>query len=183
MAVIGVVPGIFFSVGVAILAFLWRAWRPYSAVLGRVDGVKGYHDIDRHPEARQVPGLLLFRWDAPLFFANAEMFRSAIEAAMAASTTPVRWLIVAAEPVTDIDTTAAEVVDSIHEELEKAGIELVFAELKGPVKDRLRRYGVLDRIGEMRFYPTVGSAVDAYLDENDVDWVDWEERGSVDGGG
>jgi high affinity sulfate transporter 1 len=183
VAVIGVVPGIFFSVGVAILAFLWRAWRPYSAVLGRVEGRKGYHDIDRHPEARQVPGLLLFRWDAPLFFANAEMFRSAIEAAMAASATPVRWLVVAAEPVTDVDTTAADVIDSIHEELEKAGVELVFAELKGPVKDHLRRYGVLDRIGEMRFYPTVGSAVDGYLAENDVDWVDWEERDSVDDGG
>ena len=183
VAVIGVVAGIFFSVGVAILAFLWRAWRPYSAVLGRVDGVKGYHDVDRHPEAKQVPGLLLFRWDAPLFFANAEMFRTAIEAAMAATTTPVRWLVVAAEPVTDIDTTAADVVDAIHEELERAGIEIVFAELKGPVKDRLRRYGLFDRIGEMRFYPTVGAAVNAYLDENEVDWLDWEERASVDGGG
>jgi high affinity sulfate transporter 1 len=175
VAVIGVVPGIFFSVGVAILAFLWRAWRPYSAVLGRIDGVKGYHDIDRHPEARQVPGLLLFRWDAPLFFANAEMFRDAVEAAMAAASTPVRWLVVAAEPVTDIDTTAADVVDAIHEELERAGIEIVFAELKGPVKDRLRRYGLFERIGEMRFYPTVGAAVSAYLDEHDVEWLDWED--------
>ena len=183
VAVIGVVPGIFFSVGVAILAFLWRAWRPYSAVLGRIDGVKGYHDIDRHPEARQIPGLLLFRWDAPLFFANAEMFRNAIEAAMAGATTPVRWLVVAAEPVTDIDTTAADVVDAIHEELEKAGIEIVFAEMKGPAKDWLRRYGLFDRIGEMRFYPTVGAAVGAYLEENDVDWLDWEDRPSVDGGG
>jgi high affinity sulfate transporter 1 len=176
VAVIGVVPGIFFSVGVAILAFLWRAWRPYSAVLGRVDGLKGYHDVDRHPEARQVPGLLLFRWDAPLFFANAEMFRSAVESAIAASPMPVRWLVVAAEPVTDIDTTAADVLEDMHAELEAASVELVFAELKDPVKDRLRRYGLFDRIGESSFYPTVGAAVDAYLDEHDVEWVDWEER-------
>jgi MFS superfamily sulfate permease-like transporter len=183
VAVIGVVPGIFFSVGVAILAFLWRAWRPYSAVLGRIDGVKGYHDVGRHPDARRIPGLVLFRWDAPLFFANAEMFRAAVEAAMAASPTPVRWLVVAAEPVTDIDTTAADVVDAVHTELEQAGIELVFAEMKDPVKDRLRRYGLLDRIGELRFYPTVGAAVTAYLEENGVEWLDWEERRSVDGGG
>jgi high affinity sulfate transporter 1 len=175
VAVIGVVPGIFFSVGVAILAFLWRAWRPYSAVLGRVHGMKGYHDIERHPEARRIPGLVLFRWDAPLFFANAEMFRLAVEAAIATSPTPVRWIVVAAEPVTDIDTTAADVVDAIHEELEQAQIEIVFAEMKGPVKDRLRRYGLFDRIGEFRFYPTIGTAVDGYLTENDVDWVDWED--------
>ncbi len=180
VAVIGVVPGIFFSVGVAILAFLWRAWRPYSAVLGRVEGMKGYHDTDRHPEARQIPGLVLFRWDAPLFFANAEMFRTAVEAAMAESTTPVRWLVVAAEPVTDIDTTAADVVDTLQAELERAGVEFVFAELKGPVKDRLRTYGLYDRIGELRFYPTVGAAVDAYLEETGVEFVDWEERASVD---
>jgi high affinity sulfate transporter 1 len=180
VAVIGVVPGIFFSVGVAILAFLWRAWRPYSAVLGRVEGMKGYHDTDRHPEARQVPGLVIFRWDAPLFFANAEMFRTAVEGAMAESTTPVRWLVVAAEPVTDIDTTAADVVDTLHAELERAGVEFVFAELKGPVKDRLRAYGLFDRIGELRFYPTVGAAVDAYLEETGVEFDDWEDRSSVD---
>ncbi|HEY8199632.1 MAG TPA: SulP family inorganic anion transporter [Candidatus Limnocylindrales bacterium] len=178
VAVIGVVPGIFFSVGVAILAFLWRAWRPYSAVLGRVEGMKGYHDTDRHPEARQIPGLILFRWDAPLFFANAEMFRTAVEEAMAESTTPVRWLVVAAEPVTDIDTTAADVVDTLQAELERAGVEFVFAELKGPVKDSLRRYGLFDRIGELRFYPTVGAAVDAYLEETGVEFDDWEERAS-----
>ncbi len=180
VAVIGVVPGIFFSVGVAILAFLWRAWRPYSAVLGRVEGMKGYHDTDRHPDARQVPGLIIFRWDAPLFFANAEMFRTAVEKAMAESTTPVRWLVVAAEPVTDIDTTAADVVDTLHAEFERAGVEFVFAELKGPVKDSLRRYGLFDRIGEPRFYPTVGAAVDAYLDETGVEFVDWEDDASVD---
>ncbi len=180
VAVIGVVPGIFFSVGVAILAFLWRAWRPYSAVLGRVEGMKGYHDTDRHPEAQQVPGLILFRWDAPLFFANAEMFRTAVEAAMAESTTPVRWLVVAAEPVTDIDTTAADVVDALQAELERAGVEFAFAELKGPVKDSLRRYGLFDRIDERRFYPTVGAAVDAYLEETGVEFDDWEERASVD---
>ncbi len=79
VALVGVVAGIFVAVGLALALFFWRAWRPYSAILGRVDGVKGYHDITRYPDARQVDGLILFRWDAPLFFANAEAFREQIE--------------------------------------------------------------------------------------------------------
>jgi MFS superfamily sulfate permease-like transporter len=78
VALLGVIQGIFIAVALALFAFIWRAWRPYDAVLGRVDGLKGYHDITRYPEARQVPGLVLFRWDAPLFFANAEVFREHI---------------------------------------------------------------------------------------------------------
>ena len=177
VAVAGVVAGIFISVGIAIVAFLWRAWRPYSAVLGRLPGVKGYHDTSRHPEAELVPGLVLFRWDAPLFFANAEMFRDAVEDAVQRSPTPVKRVVIAAEPVTDIDTTAADVLSELHDALDAAGIELAFAELKGPAKDRLRRYGLFDRIGETRFYPTVGEAVGAYVSETGVPWVDWQDRG------
>jgi high affinity sulfate transporter 1 len=178
VAVVGVVPGIFISVGIALASFVWRAWRPYSAILGRLSGVKGYHDIRRHPDARLIPGLVLLRWDAPLFFANAEMFREAAENAIASSPTPVRWLIVAAEPVTDIDTTAADMLDALDGSLVAAGIELAFAEMKGPAKDRLRRYGLFARVGEHRFYPTVGSAVSAYLAETGVPWVDWEDERS-----
>ena len=114
VALVGVVAGIFISVGIAIVAFLWRAWRPYSAILGRLPGVKGYHDTSRHPEADLVPGLVLFRWDAPLFFANAEMFRDAVEDAIESSPTPVRRVVIAAEPVTDVDTTAADVLSELH---------------------------------------------------------------------
>ena len=91
-------PGIFFAVALALAAFIWRAWRPYSAVLGRVDGLKGYHDVTRYPDARQIDGLVLFRWDAPLFFANAELFREQVEAAITVAPTPTRWVVVAAEP-------------------------------------------------------------------------------------
>ena len=146
-------------------------------MLGRIDGVKGYHDIERHPEARQVPGLLLFRWDAPLFFANAEMFRAAVEHAIAGLATPVRWLVVAAEPVTDIDTTAADVLDAIHDELQRPGVELAFAEMKDPAKDRLRRTGSSTSSARLRFFPTIGAAVNDYVEEHDVDWVDWEDAG------
>ena len=177
VALVGVVAGIFVSVGIAIVAFLWRAWRPYSAVLGRLPGVKGYHDTSRHPEAELVPGLVLFRWDAPLFFANAEMFRDAVEDAIQASPTPVRRVVIAAEPVTDIDTTAADVLSELLDALVAADIELAIAELKGPAKDLLRRYGLFDRIGETRFYPTVGEAVGVYVSETGVPWVDWQDRG------
>jgi MFS superfamily sulfate permease-like transporter len=106
VAFLGVIQGIFIAVGLALGNFIWRAWRPYDAVLGKVDGLKGYHDLTRYPTARRVPGLVLFRWDAPLFFANAEVFGQDVREAVAASPTPARRVVVAAEPVTDVDTTA-----------------------------------------------------------------------------
>jgi MFS superfamily sulfate permease-like transporter len=176
VAVLGVIEGIFIAVGLALLNFVWRAWRPYDAVLGRVDGLKGYHDVTRYPEAERIPGLVLFRWDAPLFFANAEIFADHVRQAIASSPTPVRWVIVAAEPVTDLDTTAADVLWALEEELAAEGVDLRFAEMKDPVKDRLKRYGLFDRFGDDHFYPTVGEAVNAYLDATGVEWTDWEDR-------
>jgi high affinity sulfate transporter 1 len=179
VVVVGVVAGIFLAVGLALAAFFWRAWRPYSAVLGRVDGLKGYHDITRHPEARQVQGLVLFRWDAPLFFANAEAFREAVERALEDRPEPIHWIVVAAEPVTDIDMTAADMLDELITTLDAAGTHLAFAELKGPVKDRLVRYGLLQRLGDRALYRTIGTAVDGYLDATGIEWIDWEERDAV----
>jgi MFS superfamily sulfate permease-like transporter len=173
--IVGVIPGIFISVAVALLAFIWRAWRPYSAVLGRVDGLKGYHDVSRHHEARRIPGLVLFRWDAPLFFANAGVFRERVLEAVAQSPTPVRWVVVAAEPVTDVDTTAADELQELDRDLHGAGIELCFAELKGPAKDRLIRYGLFKELGQDNFYRTLGQAVDSYLSTHNVEWHDWKE--------
>jgi high affinity sulfate transporter 1 len=176
VAVVGVIQGIFIAVGLALLDFIRRAWRPYDAVLGRVDDLKGYHDITRHPDARRIPGLVLFRWDAPLFFANAEVFADRLRLAIASSPTPVRWVVVAAEPVTDLDTTAADVLRELDKELAAEGIDLRFAEMKGPVKDRLKRYALYERFGDDHFYPTIGTAVGAYLDETGVEWTDWEDR-------
>ena len=176
VAVLGVIQGIFIAVALALLDFIRRAWRPYDAVLGRVDDLKGYHDITRHPDARRIPGLVLFRWDAPLFFANAEVFADRLRLAIASSPTPVRWVVVAAEPVTDLDTTAADVLRELDKELAAEGIDLRFAEMKGPVKDRLKRYALYERFGDDHFYPTIGTAVGAYLDETGVEWTDWEDR-------
>ena len=175
VAVFGAIQGIALAVIVAVIEFLWDAWRPHFAVLGRAEGVKGYHDISRYPEARQVPGLVLFRWDAPLFFANAELFQESVIASVENSQTPVRWVVVAAEPVTSVDVTAADMIAELDNTLREAGIELLFAELKDPVKDKLKRFGLLTTLGEQSFFPTIGAAVTAYLDTHPVDWVDREE--------
>jgi MFS superfamily sulfate permease-like transporter len=176
VAVLGVIEGIFIAVALALLDFIRRAWRPYDAVLGRVDDLKGYHDVSRHPDAKRIPGLVLFRWDAPLFFANAEVFADRLRQAIASSPTPVRWAVVAAEPVTDLDTTAADVLRELDEELAAEGVDLRFAEMKGPVKDRLKRYALYERFGDDHFYPTIGAAVSAYVDTTGIEWTDWEDR-------
>lgn len=176
IAVLGVIPGIGLAIVVAIVEFLWDGWRPHSAVLGRADGVKGYHDITRYPDARQIPGLVLFRWDAPLFFANAEFFSERVLAAMAKSPTPVRWLVVAAEPVTSVDVTAGDTLAELDKALHAKGIELCFAELKDPVKDKLKKFGLLAQLGEDNFFPTIGAAVSRYLEIHDVEWKDWEDQ-------
>ena len=172
VAVFGAIPGIGLAIAIAVMAFLWNGWRPYSAVLGRPDGVEGYHDITRYPDARQIPGLVLFRWDAPLFFANAELFRERVLNAVAKSSTPVRRVVVAAEPVTGIDITAADALAELDEALSTAGIELCFAELKDPVKDKLKRFGLFSMIGEKSFFPTIEAAVRSYVQDHAIDWAD-----------
>ena len=153
VAVLGVIPGIGLAIAIAIIEFLWDGWRPHSAVLARAYGVKGYHDITRYPDARRIPGLVLFRWDAPLFFANAEFFKERVLGAVATSPTPVRWLIVAAEPVTSVDVTAGDTIAELDEVLHAQGIEFCFAELKDPVKDKLKRFGLFAQLGEKLLFP------------------------------
>ena len=176
VALLGVLLGILAAIVLSLGNFIRRAWRPHDAVLGREDELKGYHDLERHPAGRQVPGLLLYRFDAPLFFANAGEFRRRLRGLLATTTPRVRWVVVAAEPITDVDTSAAATLGELLAELRQQGVTLAFAELKGPVKDRLRRYGLYDQVGDERFFPTVGTAVDGYLRTTGVEWVDWEER-------
>lgn len=176
VALLGVLPGVFVAIVLSLVDFVQRAWRPHDATLVRVDELKGYHDLERHPEGRTIPGLLLYRFDAPLFFANASYFRREVRAHLASADEPVSWVVVAAEPITDVDTTAADMLDELLDELEAASITLAFAEMKGPVKDRLRDYGLYERLGDERFFPTIGTAVDGYVGSSGIGWVDWEER-------
>ena len=176
VALFGALPGIFVAIVLSLGNFIRRAWWPHTAVLGRVEDLKGYHDVERFPLARRIPGLLLYRFDAPLFFANAAVFRRGILEKLDGGLEAVHWVVIAAEPMTDIDSTAEAMLRQFIDELAARDIELAFAEMKDPVKDRLRRSGLMDRIGEDRFFPTMGVAVDAYLDHTGVEWVDWEER-------
>lgn len=174
VATLGAVPGILIGIGIALAEFIWDAWRPHFAILGRARGVEGYHDLTRYPEARQIPGVVLFRWDAPLFFANAEKFREVALESVASASTPVRWLVVAAEPVTGVDVSSVDMLAELHETLRGAGVTLVFAEMKDPVKDALKRFGLFEKLGEAAFCPTMGAAVKAYLRAHpDVEWDDW----------
>ena len=168
VAVFGAIPGIGLAIVIAVIEFLWDGWRPHSAVLGRAEGVEGYHDITRYPEARQIPGLLLLRWDAPLFFANAELFKDRVLDETAKSPTRVRWLVVAAEPVTSVDVTAADSLAELERALRAAGVKLCFAELKDPVKDKLKRFGLFEQLGEESFFPTIDAAVNNYLKSRTV---------------
>ena len=162
VAVLGAVPGIGLAIVVAVIEFLWDGWRPHSAILGRPKDVHGWHDLARYPEAERLPGLVVFRWDAPLFFANAEFFQERVLAAVDASPTKVHRIVVAAEPVTSVDVTAADALAELDETLAKRNIALCFAELKDPVKDKLRRFEIYQRFGSGRFFPTLDSAVAAY---------------------
>ncbi|HEY9381709.1 MAG TPA: sulfate permease [Burkholderiales bacterium] len=170
VATFGVIPGIGLAILISVIEFLWDGWRPHYAIMGRVDGIRGYHDIKRYPQARRVPGLVLFRWDAPLFFANAEQFHQRVLDAVAESPTEVKRIVIAAEPVTSIDVTSADMLDELEAHLKKSGIELRFAELKDPVKDKLKRFELFERFGADNFYPTIGAAVDAYLAAHEISW-------------
>ena len=169
VALLGVLQGIAVAVALSILNVFRRAWWPYQTTLGRVEGMPGLHDRELHPEALLLPGLSVFRFDAPLFFANARTFRDQIRLLAAADPRP-RWIVIAAEPITDVDTTAADMLKDLDEELNAAGTSLVFAELKDPVRDKLERYELVGPLDPAHFFATLGAAIDAFREQTGADW-------------
>jgi MFS superfamily sulfate permease-like transporter len=159
---LGVLQGIVLAVLLSILQLFARAWRPYSAVLGLPDDTPGFHDITRYPHAKRIDGLLVIRWDASLFFANANLFRALIREQVARSAPRPSWVVIAAEPITDLDATAADMLEDLDTELNAQDIHLVFAELKDPVKDQLVRYGLHETIDSRHFFPTIEAAAEAF---------------------
>jgi high affinity sulfate transporter 1 len=162
VALLGVLPGIGIAVALSILNVFRRAWWPYQTVLGRVAGLPGYHDIRSYPDAERLAGLVIYRFDAPLLFANAKAFRDQVMALVRTEPAP-RWIVVAAEPITDVDTTAADVLEQLDKALNEQGTSLVFAELKDPVRRKIERYGLTHTIDPAHFFPTTEAAVDAFL--------------------
>ena len=170
VALLGVLEGIVVAVLLSILNVFRRAWRPYETTLGRVPGLAGQHDRQLHPEAEELPGLVIFRFDAPLFFANARTFRDRIRALAATDPRP-QWIVIAAEPITDVDTTAADMLADLDEELNAAGTSLVFAELKDPVRAKLERYELIGPLDPDHFFPTLDAAVHAFRQQSGAEWV------------
>jgi high affinity sulfate transporter 1 len=170
VALLGVLPGIAIAVGLSILNVFRRAWRPYQTVLGRAEGIEGYHDIRSYPDASHLPGLVIYRFDGPLFFANAKTFRDAVMRLASGEPKP-RWILIAAEPVTDVDTTASDVLEDLDETLNDQGISLVFAELKDPVRRKIERYGLTRTIDPHHFFPTIEAAVAAFRDQTGARWT------------
>ncbi|MEV0902270.1 sulfate permease [Actinoplanes sp. NPDC049802] len=161
VALLGVLPGIAVAVALSVLNVFRRVWWPYSTELGRPDGVAGYHDVRSYPDGERIPGLVLFRFDAPLIFANARTFREEIRH-LAHAEPPPQWIVVAAEPITDIDTTAADMLEDLDEDLNAKGISLVFAEMKDPVRTKIDRYKLTRTIDPAHFFPTVEDAVASF---------------------
>jgi high affinity sulfate transporter 1 len=178
VALLGVLPGIGIAVALSILNVFRRAWWPYDTVLGRVEGLGGYHDTHTHPDAQRLPGLVIYRFDAPLFFANAKTFRNEIRR-LAKTDPPPAWIVIAAEPVTDVDTTASDVLEDLDEALNADGISLVFAELKDPVRRKIERYGLTRTIDPQHFFPTVEAAVTAFREQTGAQWTAAAQPGEI----
>jgi high affinity sulfate transporter 1 len=169
VVLLGVLPGIAVAVALSVGNVFRRAWWPYQAVLGRVPGLAGYHDVTSYPDASLLPRCVIFRFDAPLFFANCRTFREQVRS-LAAAEPPPTWIIVAAEPITDIDTTAADMLEDLDEQLDARGITLVFAEMKDPVHAKVDRYRLTWTIDPEHFFPTITAAVEAFKRETGADW-------------
>lgn len=165
----GVLGGIAVAVGLSILNVFRRAWYPYMTVLGRVPELAGYHDMTRYPTAEYLPGVVIFRFDAPLFFANARTFREQVDD-LAETEPPPKWIVIASEPITDVDTTASDMIAELDADLAAQGIALVFAEMKDPVRSKLERYGLARTIEDQHFFPTLTAAIKAFRTEHHVDW-------------
>lgn len=169
VVLLGVLPGILVAVVMSVANVFRRVWRPHLTALGRLPGVRGYHDTDRHPEAELLPGAAILRFDAPLIFANARTFRDWVRQTSAGLPAGA-WIIIAAEPITDVDTTACDMLADLDEILAARAQLLVFAELKGVVRVKLEKFGLGPSLLKERTFPTVGSAVDAYREATGSDW-------------
>jgi high affinity sulfate transporter 1 len=175
VVLLGVLPGIAIAVGLSIINVFRRAWWPYQTTLGRVPGLAGYHDVRSYPDADRLTGCVAFRFDAPLFFANSRTFREQVRALARSEPVP-RWIIVAAEPITDVDTTAADMLEDLGADLDAQGIQLVFAEMKDPVRAKIARYELGRTFSADHFFPTLTQAFKAFRAETGAEWT------STDGG-
>ena len=162
VVVVGVLQGVLIAIGLSLLDLLRRVARPHDAVEGYVPGLAGMHDVDDYPSAEVVPGLLVYRYDSPLFFANADDFLTRALAAVDTSRVPVRWFVLNTEAIVEVDITAADALEELRSTLVQRGIVVALARVKRDLTDDLAPSGLLDRIGPDRVFPTLPTAVEAY---------------------
>jgi SulP family sulfate permease len=160
--VAGVLIGILIAIALSVMDLFARVARPAAAVLGRAPGVAGLHDVTDYPDAVTIPGLVVFRYDAPLCFANANDFRTRAMEAVAAETEPVEWLLLNAEANVEVDLTAADALGQLHDDLESRGIVLALARVKQDLRDQLERIGLITHIGPERIFATLPVALEAF---------------------
>ena len=160
----GVLEGILFAVILSILLFFRRSWWPHGEVLGHVAHLDGWHSVEAYPEAEQVPGVVVYRWEAPLFFANAGIFRQEVRR-LVRRRRP-RWIVLQCEAITDIDVTAADMLERLDRELNAQGVSIAFVELLSRLQDLVLRYGLLETLDREHFYPSVKSALEAIAAED-----------------
>ncbi len=161
--VLGVLQGIVIAIVLAVLLFFRRSWQPHGAVLGLVESLGGWHNVSRYPEARQIPGIVVYRWEAPLFFANSSAFRTQVRQVVAES--QPSWVVVQCEAMTDVDVSAARMLEQLDRELNTAGIHMAFVEMRARLQDLVLRYGLFETLDRDRFYPTLPAAVAAIQEE------------------
>ncbi|HEU4356403.1 MAG TPA: STAS domain-containing protein, partial [Actinomycetota bacterium] len=159
VVLLGVLQGILLAIVLSILLFFRRSWWPHGEVLGHeIPDLDGWHSVDRYPDARQEPGALVFRWEAPLFFANAGIFRQQVRRLVHRHRP--RWFVLQCEAITDIDVTAADMLERLDAELNAQGVNMAFVELRDRLKDRLLRYGLLETLDRDHFYPSIRRAIE-----------------------
>jgi MFS superfamily sulfate permease-like transporter len=163
VVVLGVLQGIVIAVVLAVLLFFRRSWQPHGAVLGLVESLGGWHNVSRYPDARQIPGIVVYRWEAPLFFANSSAFRTQVRRVVAES--QPSWVVVQCEAMTDVDVSAAGMLEQLDRELNAAGIHMAFVEMRARLQDLVLRYGLFETLDRDRFYPTLSAAVAAIQEE------------------
>ena len=163
VVVLGVLQGIVIAVVLAVLLYFQRGWQPHGAVLGLVDDVGGWHNTSRYPSAREIPGVVVYRWEAPLFFANCAGFRTQIRE-LVRDRNPA-WVVVQCEAITDIDVSAAKMLEQLDRELNDRGVHMAFVEMRDRLRLLVRRYGLLETLDRDRFYPSLESGLAAIEDE------------------
>ena len=166
MVLLGVLPGVGVAVALSILFFFRRSWWPEDEALGRVSGLRGWHSVRRYPQARTIPGIVVFRWEAPLFFANATLFRERIRNAIRETEPRAHHLVLQCSAITDIDVTAADMLADLHRELAGHGVQLVFVELRDRIRELLADYHLSGDLEEGPFYRSVKEALEAITGED-----------------